>query len=73
MLAKAGVDQTIIKKIVGHSGAMTLTEKVYTHFDVKELVNAINQIESKSVIRRLQSNLAHVTLARYTIQQICFD
>ena len=44
MLAKAGVDQTIIKKIVGHSGAMTLTEKVYTHFDVKELVDAINRI-----------------------------
>ena len=44
MLAEASIDQTIIKKIVGHSGAMTLTEKVYTHFDVKELVNAINQI-----------------------------
>lgn len=44
MLAEAGVDQTIIKKIVGHSGAMTLTEKVYTHFDVKELVDAINRI-----------------------------
>ena len=44
MLAKAGVNQTIIKKIVGHSGAMTLTEKVYTHLDVKELVNAINRI-----------------------------
>lgn len=44
MLAEAGVNQTIIKKIVGHSGAMTLTEKVYTHFDIKELVNAINQI-----------------------------
>lgn len=44
MLAKAGVDQTIIKKIVGHSGAMTLSEKVYILFDVKELVNAINRI-----------------------------
>lgn len=44
MLAEAGVNQTIIKKIVGHSGSMTLTEKVYTHFDIKELVNAINQI-----------------------------
>ena len=44
MLAEAGVNQTIIKKIVGHSGAMTLTEKVYTHFDVKELVDAINRI-----------------------------
>ena len=44
MLAEAGVVQTIIKKIAGHSDAMTLTEKVYTHFDVKELVNAINKI-----------------------------
>jgi len=44
MLAEAKVDQTTIKKIVGHSGAMTLTEKVYTHLDVKELVDAINKI-----------------------------
>lgn len=44
MLAEAHVDQTIIKKIVGHSGAMTLTEKVYTHLDVKELIDAINKI-----------------------------
>lgn len=44
MLAEAGIDQTIIKKIVGHSGAMTLTEKVYTHFDIKELVDAINTL-----------------------------
>ena len=44
MLAEAGINQTIIKKIAGHSGAMTLTEKVYTHFDIKELVDAINEI-----------------------------
>ena len=44
MLTAAGVNQTIIKKIVGHSGAMTLTEKVYTYFDIKELVDAINRI-----------------------------
>lgn len=44
MLAEAGVNQTIIKKLVGHSGAMTPTEKVYTHFDIKELVDAINKI-----------------------------
>ena len=44
MLAEAGINQTIIKKIAGHSGAMTLTEKVYTHFDIKELVDAINRI-----------------------------
>ncbi len=44
MLAEAHIDQTVIKKIVGHSGAMTLTEKVYTHLDIEELINAINQI-----------------------------
>ena len=44
MLVKADVSQTIIKKIVGHSGAMTLTEKIYTHLDIEELLNAINKI-----------------------------
>lgn len=44
MLAEAKVDQTTIKKIVGHSGAMTMTEKVYTHLDVEVLINAINKI-----------------------------
>ncbi len=44
MLAEAHVDQTVIKKIVGHSGAMTLTEKVYTHFDIQELIDAVNKI-----------------------------
>ena len=44
LLARAHVDQTIIKKIVGHSGAMTLTERVYTHLDIPTLVDAINLI-----------------------------
>lgn len=44
MLAKQNVSQTTIKKIVGHSGAMTLTEKVYTHIDINELLSAINKI-----------------------------
>jgi len=42
LLAKASVNQTIIKRIVGHSGAMSLTEKVYTHFDVRQLIDAID-------------------------------
>ena len=41
---EAHVDQTTIKKIVGHSGAMTLTERVYTHLDIETLVEAINKI-----------------------------
>ena len=44
MLAKVNVNQTIIKRIVGHSGAMSLTEKVYTHFEIKQLIDAINLI-----------------------------
>lgn len=44
MMAEAHIDQTVIKKIVGHKGAMSLTEKVYTHLDVQELIDAVNKI-----------------------------
>lgn len=44
LLARANVNQTLIKRIVGHSGAMTLTERVYTHFEVKQLIDAIDMI-----------------------------
>ncbi len=44
LLAKAKVDQTTIKIIVGHAGAMTLTERVYTHLEVEQLINAIDLI-----------------------------
>ena len=44
LLCEAHVDQTMIKKIVGHSGSMTLTERVYTHLDIETLVEAINKI-----------------------------
>ena len=44
MLTEAHADQTMIKKIAGHSGAMTLTERVYTHLDIETLVEAINKI-----------------------------
>jgi len=43
-LVVAGVNQTIIKKIVGHKSIMNLTEKVYTHIEIKELVEAVNRI-----------------------------
>ena len=43
-VAEKHVAQTMIKKIVGHCGAMTLTEKVYTHLDIEVLVEAINEI-----------------------------
>ena len=34
----------MMKKIVGHSSAMSLTERVYTHVNVQELLDAINKI-----------------------------
>lgn len=43
-LAEEKVDPTIIKKIVGHTGAMSVTEKVYTHYDIKPLLDAVNKI-----------------------------
>ena len=44
ILTEAEVNATMIKKIVGHSGAITLTDRVCTHLDVKALLEAINKI-----------------------------
>lgn len=44
MMSEKGVDPTYIKLIVGHSGAMSLTERVYIHIDIQDLVLAINKI-----------------------------
>ena len=44
LMAEAKVDSTTIKKIVGHAGAMNLTERVYTHLDTQVLVDAVNRI-----------------------------
>jgi integrase len=44
MLTEKDVSPTYIKMIVGHSGAMSLTERVYTHIDIAELLKAINKI-----------------------------
>lgn len=44
LLASAKVYPTTIKKIVGHSGSQSLTERVYTHMDISELLDAINLI-----------------------------
>lgn len=43
LLAEAGVDDRMIKKIVGHKG-QGVTEIVYTHFEIQALLDAINKI-----------------------------
>ena len=43
LLAAAGVDERLVKKIVGHKG-QGVTETVYTHFEIDELLEAINKI-----------------------------
>lgn len=44
LLAEAKVNQTSIKLIVGHRGAMTLTERVYTHLDIDTLIETVNKM-----------------------------
>lgn len=44
LLKDAGVDKVLIKKIVGHKRGMDITDRVYTHFDIVQLVDAINRI-----------------------------
>lgn len=43
LLTKEGVDERIIKKIVGHAGK-GVTQQVYTHMDMEQLLEAINKI-----------------------------
>lgn len=50
LLKAANVNDTLIKKIVGHKSKMDLTEKTYTHYEITELVEAINKIEVKGLI-----------------------
>lgn len=43
LLAEKGIDERICRKILGHSGK-SITEQVYTHFEMQSLIDAINQI-----------------------------
>lgn len=44
LLTKAKVQPILIKLIIGHEGALDLTEKTYTHVDIQQLIDAINLI-----------------------------
>lgn len=67
------IDETTIKKIVGHSGAMTLTERVYTHLDVRVLIDAINKIVGERMERKKnkqkKADIDNATI----ITHICFS
>ena len=56
MMKEHSIDETTIKKIVGHSGAMTLTERVYTHLDILVLIDAINKIVGEERMERKKIN-----------------
>lgn len=47
LLTMAGVDERMIKKIVGHKG-QGVTQQVYTHFEIKALLEAINKIGERT-------------------------
>lgn len=44
LLAEAKVSPTYTKMIAGHKGAMSMTEKVYTHIDMQYLIDAVNSV-----------------------------
>lgn len=43
LLTAVGVDDKIIKRIVGHAG-QSITDTVYTHFEITQLLDAIDKI-----------------------------
>lgn len=49
LLKRFDVDSTYQKLILGHEGALDITEKVYTHITDEQLVEAINKIDNKIV------------------------
>lgn len=44
LLTAAGVDRILIKRIVGHQGE-DVTDMVYTHYDIDQLIEAIDKID----------------------------
>lgn len=44
LMAEAGIDERITKRIVGHKGH-GVTENIYTHFDPQILLDAVNQLK----------------------------
>lgn len=48
MLTETGVDERIIKKIVGHKGN-GVTETVYTHLELDIKLEAINEIYKNKI------------------------
>lgn len=44
LITEAEIQPTYIKLIVGHEGAMTVTERVYTHIPTRPLIEAVNQM-----------------------------
>lgn len=45
MCTEKSMNETVLKKIVGHANAQSLTEKVYTHFDPSFLVEAVDVLD----------------------------
>lgn len=45
MCTEKSMNETVLKKIVGHANAQSLTERVYTHFDPSFLVEAVDVLD----------------------------
>ena len=47
-MSEAEVDPVMIKKIVGHSTNMAVTERIYTHYEVEAMLREVNKLEEWS-------------------------
>lgn len=48
LMSEAEVDPVMIKKIVGHSTNMAVTERIYTHYEVEAMLREVNKLEEWS-------------------------
>lgn len=65
LLATAQVSQTYQKLIVGHKGAMSITESVYTHIEMSELIKAIDSVYyPEEIIKEVKKSKKEVNTMR---------
>ena len=44
MASNVGIDEVIIKRIVGHSSKNNITQEVYTHKTIQQYIDAVNKL-----------------------------
>lgn len=59
MASNIGIDEIIIKRIVGHSSKDNITQEVYTHKTVQQYIDAVNRLPHGEAILKGEQRLSN--------------